>query len=401
MLMTEKPAVIGGKPVRDNFLVFGKPEITDDEINEITNVLKSGWLSTGPKAKEFEEKFKEYIGCGNAIALNSCTSALHLSLLCNGISKGDEVIVTPMTFAASVNVIEHVGATPIFVDIEKTSYNIDSNKIEEAITPKTKAIIPVHFAGLVCDMDKINKIAQDHNLLVVEDAAHAIGAEYKSKKIGSEENIACFSFYATKNLAAGEGGMITVNNDDLAEMIRIYSLHGLSKHAWQRFSKEGKKTYEVIYPGYKYNMQDLNAAIALCQLKKIDNYNAIRKNYAKLYIQEFENFDLLELPPMGDNIKRNVWHLFPILLNLDKLRITRDEFVNALFKENIGSGIHYKAVHLQPYYTQKYQSNKLQLKRAEYVSERTVSIPLQTTMTENDLYDVVNALKKILNYYKR
>ena len=399
--MEEKPAIAGGKSIRETYLVFGKPDIGVEEIKEITDVLKSGWLSTGPKTKAFEDKFREYIGCKHAIALNSCTSALHLSLLCNGITKGDEVIVTPMTFAATVNVIEHVGATPIFIDIEDTSYNIDADKIVDAITPKTKAIIPVHFAGLPCEMDKINEIAREHNLLVIEDAAHAIGAEYKSQKIGSGENTVCFSFYATKNLAAGEGGMITVSDDGLAEQIRVYSLHGLSKHAWQRFSKEGKKTYEVLYPGYKYNMQDLNAAIAFCQLKKIDNFNAIRQKYAKLYFQEFEDYTLLELPPAGDSMRKNVWHLFSILLNLNKLTITRDEFLDALHKENIGSGVHYTAVHLQPYYAHKYRMTKHQLKRAEDVSTRTVSIPLQTSMTQDDLFDVVHAVKRILNYYKR
>jgi dTDP-4-amino-4,6-dideoxygalactose transaminase len=396
----EKPSIAGGKPIRDAYLVFGRPDVGTEEINSVIEVLKSGWLSTGPKTKLFKEKFKEYVGCKHAIALNSCTSGLHLALLCSDIQQGDEVIVTPMTFAATVNVIEHVGATPIFVDIEEDSYNIDANKISEAITPKTKAIIPVHFGGLPCDMEMINKIANEHNLIVIEDAAHAIGAEYRSQKIGSGENQTCFSFYATKNLTAGEGGMITLSDDELADKIRLYSLHGLSKHAWQRFGKGKKKTYEVIFPGYKYNMQDLNAAIALCQLKKIDKLIDIRREYARLYFEEFENFKLLELPP-DDNNRKNVWHLFPILLRLENLTITREQFIEALHKENIGSGIHYVAVHLQPYY-QKYSVNqKLQLKRAEYVSERTVSIPLQTSMTREDLLDVVSGVKKILNYYRR
>ena len=398
-MIKEKPAIEGNKPIRDEYLVFGKPFIGEEEINEVNKVLRSGWISTGPMVKKFEEDIIKYIGCKHAVAVNSCTAALHLSLECMGIKKGDEVIVTPITFASTANVIEHVKAKPIFVDIEDNSYNIDAEKIRDALNPKTKAIMPVHFGGLPCDMDEIYEIANENNLIVIEDAAHAIGAEYKSQKIGSLGAPTCFSFYPTKNITAGEGGMVCLFDEDLATKIKIYSNHGLSKDAWLRFSKEGKKTYQVIYPGYKYNMQDINAAIGIHQLKRIDKLNKTREKYAKLYFEAFEDFDLIELPP--DKLDRtNAWHLFPILLKIDNLKISREDFINALDRENIGSGIHYIALHDQPYFKNKYGSIKKYI-RAEYVSKRTVSIPLQTSMSEDDLFDVVHAVKRILNYYRK
>ncbi len=396
----EKPVTEGGNPVRKDYLIFGKPEIRTEEIDEVVRVLKSGWLSTGPMVQELEEKISNYIGCKYTLAVNSCTAALHLSLICNEIGKNDEVIVSPLTFAASVNVIEHVGAKPKFVDVEKDSFNIDAEKIVESITPKTKAVMPVHFGGLPCDMDAINKIAYENELIVIEDAAHAIGAEFKSQKIGSQGNPTCFSFYPTKNITAGEGGVICLNDEDIAEMIKIYSNHGLSKHAWRRYSKEGEKTYNVIYPGYKYNMQDINAAIVTHQLDRIEEIIHMRKKYANSYFKAFKDLDLIELPPDKSD-RKNTWHLFPILLNLEKLRISRNEFMAALHEENIGSGIHYGAIHLQPYYKKKYGFNNGMFKRVEYISERTISIPFQTSMSEEDLFNVVSAVKKILYFYEK
>lgn len=395
-----KPAIDGGVPIRKEFLVFGKPYIGEEEIEEVIDSLRSGWIGTGPKVKIFENDIKNYIGCKHSIAVNSCTAALHLSLLCNGISKGDEVISTSMTFAATINVIEHVGAKPVFVDIEEDSYNIDAEKIQDAITSRTKAIIPVHFAGLPCQIDEIYKIAEENNIIVIEDAAHAVGAEFNSKKIGSNGNPTCFSFYPTKNITSIEGGMVCLNNDKISEDIKIYSNHGQDKSAWQRFEKGSKKTYDIIYPGFKYNMSDINAAIAIHQLKKIDQIINTRTNFAKIYFDAFENFDLIELPPNKKD-RKNVWHLFPILLNLEKLNLSNLEFINAMDKEGIGTGVHYKAIHEQPFYAKKYRYAKGSLKRTEYVSERTVSLPLQTSMNEEDLKDVIISVKKILNYYKK
>ena len=396
----QKPAIEGGKPIRDKYLVFGFPKIGQEEIDEVIKVLKSGWIGTGPKAKQFEENCKKYIGSKHAIAVNSCTAALHLSLVCNGIGKGDEVITSPMSFGSTVNVIEHVNAKPIFVDIEDDSYNINPDKIEEAITPRTKAIIPIHFGGLPCDMEKIYNIGKKYNLSIIEDAAHAIGAEFNSKKIGSYGNPTCFSFYPTKNITCIEGGLICLNDDALADKIRSYSLHGLSKDAWQRFNMDSKKTYEVLYPGYKYNLPDVNASIGIVQLSKIEEIIKIRTEFAKLYLEAFEDCEYIEIPPMKKG-RIHVWHLFSMLLVLEKLKISRNKFLEALHKENIGCGIHYKAIHTQPYYKNKYNIKKNIFKRSEYVSERTISIPIQVSMSEEDLFDVVKAIKRIINFYKK
>jgi dTDP-4-amino-4,6-dideoxygalactose transaminase len=396
----DTPVIEGGLPLREDYLLFGRPEIHDEEIDEVVNVLKSGWIGTGPKTKQFEEDMKSLLGCKHAIALNSCTSALHLCLLCSGIGPGDEVIVSPMTFAATVNVIEHIGAKPVFVDIDKSSFNMDPKKIENAITKQTKAILPVHFAGLPCDMDEINSIAKKRGLLVIEDAAHAIGAEYKGKKVGNGENPTCFSFYVTKNVTSAEGGMVTLNDDSLAEKIRIYSLHGLSKHAYQRFAKNASKTYEVLYPGYKYNMTDLNAAIVLHQLKRLKEVNLKRKSYFELYKKLLEDCDLIELPPDLPD-RKSSYHLFPILLRLDMLKIGKLEFMAAMDKENIGTSVHYNAIHLEPFYANKYGMRRGSCQRAEYVSDRTVSIPLQSSMSEKDVVCVSKAVIRLLEYYRK
>ena len=389
--MKEKTQQKGARMLERDYLVFGKPDIGPEEISAVTKVLKSGWLSTGPKVNEFENKFKEYIGCRNAIATNSCTAALHLSLLCNNIGIGDEVITTSMTFCATANAITHTGATPVFVDILDDCLNIDPDKIRELITKKTKAILPVHFGGSPCDMDEINQIAVENDLPVIEDCAHALGAFYKDRKIG-QENINCFSFYPTKNITTVEGGMVTTDDDKLAEKIRMYSLHGLSAHAWNRFGKEGKKKYKMLYPGYKYNMSDVNAAIGIEQLKKIDKYNLRREEYAGIYMTKLREFNLVELPYKFVN-RKSSWHLFPILIRLEKLNITRDELMMALHKKGIGTGIHYEAVHLQPHYRQlKYQK----LPRTEYVSERTISLPLQFTMTRDDVLYVADTVIDVL-----
>jgi len=396
----ELPAIEGGKPTRKEYLIFGKPQIGQEEIDEVIKVLKSGWIGTGPKVQEFEANYRKYIGSKYAVAVNSCTAALHLSLLCSGIGEGDEVITTPMTFGSTVNVIEHVRAKPVFVDIEEDSYNIDAEKIEAAITPRTKAIIPVHFGGLACNMDRIYDLAKKNNLLVIEDAAHAIGAEYRSNKIGSFGNPTCFSFYPTKNITTIEGGMVCLNNEELAEKIRIYSLHGQSKHAWQRYGSSEKRIYEFIYPGYKCNMPDVNAALGIIQLKKIEEFLLKRCKYANIYLKELNDCNLIELPPVKGN-RRHAWHLFSFLLKIDKLRISRIQFMQAMHKENIGTGVHYVALHQQSYYKNKYKFKDGMFKRAEYVSDRTISVPLQTSMSEGDIYDVIKATKKVLNYYKK
>lgn len=333
--------------MRKDFLLPFKPKIGKEEIAEVVDTLKSGWLTTGPKTKKFEEELKKYIGCKNIIALSSCTAALHLALATLGIKEGDEVITTPFTFVSTVNVILHQGAKPVFVDIGREDYCIDADKIEKAITKKTKAIMPVHYAGRPCQMDKISKIAKKHKLAVIEDAAHAIGSEYKNRKIGTMSDFTAFSFYAAKNLATAEGGALCVKNDKLAKIARILSLHGMSKDAWKRYSSDGSWYYEVVFPGYKYNMTDIQASLGLHQLKKLDGFISKKEKIAKLYEEAFKNMPQIVLPKPELSIKHS-WYLYPILINDKFLKINRNKFIEALKAENIGTSVHFIPVHMPP-----------------------------------------------------
>ncbi len=381
-------------PVRDSFLVFGQPLIGEEEIQEVVDTLRSGWLGTGPKVHKFEDDFKKYIGCKHAIALNSCTAGLFLALEVIGIKPEDEVITTPMTFAATANVIIHHSAKPVFVDIERDTMNIDPDKIESAITPKTKAIIPVHFAGRPCKMDEIMDIARCHNIWVIEDAAHATEAWYKDKKIGNIGDITVFSFYVTKNLVTGEGGMITTNNDDWAEEIRIKSLHGISKDAWKRYSAEGFQPYEVIYPGYKFNMMDIQAALGIHQLSRIEENLKVRERYWEKYNSAFADISELILPIEDNN--RHARHLYTILIKPEMLKIDRNQFISALKTENIGTGIHFSALHLHKYYREKFGYKRGDFPNSEFVSDRTISLPLSAKLKDEDVNDVITAVKKII-----
>ncbi len=321
-------SLTGKLRVRQNFLPFALPSIGDEEINEVIATLKSGWLTTGPKTKLFEKEFASYIGVRNALAVNSCTAGLHLALLACGIKPGDEVILPTMTFAATANVVIHCGAKPVLADVGD-DLNIKISEIERLITPKTRAIIPVHFAGQPCAMAEITALAKKHNLVVIEDSAHAVGATYRGKKIGTISPVTVFSFYPTKNMTTGEGGMVCTEDDELAEKIRILSLDGISKDAWKRYRKEGSWYYQILYPGFKYNMTDIQAAIGLCQLKKLDSFLAQRKHYAQIYTDAFRFVSEIILPPVASHSTHS-WHLYVILLKLESLRINRDQFIQAL-----------------------------------------------------------------------
>lgn len=392
------PAIFGGSPVRKNFLVFGSPKIGKEEIKEVVDSLKSGWIGTGPKVAKFEQMVAEYTGAKYAIALNSATAGMHLSLIACGIKPGDQVITTPMTFAATANVVEHIGATPVFADIKVDTMNIDPEEIEKKITKKTKAIIPVHMAGRPCDMTKIKKLARVYNLKIIEDAAHAFGTKYRNKMIGTIGDASAFSFYVTKNLITGEGGMVTTNDKKIADKIRIYSLHGMSKDAWKRYTDSGFKHYLIEVPGFKYNMMDLQAAIGIHQLIAFKQNQKRRREVWDFYNHAFKNLPLIR-PTDPEKNTEHAFHLYTILVDVDKLKATREEIQQALHGENIGLGIHFIALHLHPFYKNKYNLKRGDFPNSEFVSDRTISLPFSAKLTDKDSKDVVKAVKKVLKFY--
>jgi dTDP-4-amino-4,6-dideoxygalactose transaminase len=398
--MKAKPALGGGTPTRKSFLVFGRPQIKDREIREVTATLKSRWLSTGPKVRQFEKAFANYIGSKYAIALNSCTAGLSLALELAGVGKGDEVITSSLSFAATANVIVHRGARPVFADIDPATMNIAPEEIKQRITKRTKAIIPVHMAGRPCRMDQIMAIARKHDLVVIEDAAHAVEARYKGKKVGAIGDMTAFSFYATKNITTGEGGMLTTNKAAWAETARIMSLHGISKSAWTRYTEKGFRPYDILCAGYKLNMTDIQASLGLHQLARVESNLKVRQRYMRLYNAAFEKFPELTLFKEPKHM-RNACHLYIVLIDPRALKINRDTFVAALKAENIGTGIHFSAIHLSSFYRKRFGYKKGDLPHTEFVSDRTVSLPLSAELTKSDVNDVIAAVTKVLTYYRR
>ncbi|MFH1867825.1 MAG: aminotransferase class I/II-fold pyridoxal phosphate-dependent enzyme [Candidatus Omnitrophota bacterium] len=396
----QKPAISGGDPMRVDFLAFSLPTIGKEEEKELIDTLHSGWLTTGPKTHRLESMFKDYLGCKYAICVNSCTAALHLCLVSLGIKKGDEVITSPITWPSTANVIVHTGAKPVFADVNPKTMNIDPKRIEEKITKRTKAIIPVHMAGQPCEMDKIRKLAKKHKLYIIEDAAHAIGASYNERKIGTLSDFTCFSFYPIKNMTTIEGGLIATNNRKWAEDIRVLSLHGVTKDAWKRYSSSAKGHHDVIFPGFKYNMTDMQAALGLHQLPKLDKFIRQREHMVLQYNDAFSGMEEISVLDQIDNI-RHAHHLYIIVLNTEKLKITRDGFMDALRKENIGVGIHFRSLHIQPFYKNTYKFKDSDLPNAKHLSDRIISLPLYPGMSQYDLDTVVKAVKKIVAYYKK
>lgn len=384
------------KPKTKTFLPFHRPSLGKAEEREILDTLRSGWITTGPKTIEFEKRFARYIGCKHAIALNSCTAGLHLALVALGIGEGDEVITSPITFPATANVIIHQKARPVFVDVEPDTLNIDPDKIEASITPRTKAIIPIHFAGHPCDMDRILSIAKRYNLAIIEDAAHAIEAKYHQQKIGTIGNFTSFSFYATKNITTGEGGMLTTNNDEFADKIRILRLHGISKDAWKRYGSEGYKHWDVIYPGYKYNMFDIQAALGLHQLKKIERFWKIRKTYVEMYDDAFKSIPEIILLSRRPHIKHS-YHLYVILVKNEDLKVDRDTIMNLIQSEGVGIGIHFRSLHLHPFYRRTFHFKRGDFPNAAYASERVISLPLYPALQEKDVRRVIKVVKKVIS----
>lgn len=379
--------------VRDTFLPVGKPVLDEKEVEAVSAVLRSGWLTTGPSVKAFEEGMKEYVGAKHAVGLTSCTGGLHISLSALGIGKGDEVIVPTYTFAATGHVIDWVGAKPILVDVEKDTFNIDPKKAEAAITARTKAIMLVHFAGHSCDMDAFMVLAKKHNLYIIEDAAHAIGTSYKGKKIGTFGISTVFSFYATKTITTGEGGMLTTNDEEFGKKIKRYSYFGVDKDAFNRYSDKGTWYYEIIDLGYKYNMDNIQGAMGVEQLKKIGGFLEQKKKLVQRYNKLLKDVKGVTTP-IEKPYTTHSWHLYPILL--DPQVMDRDTFILKLREQNIGTSVHFIPLHLHPYYQRVHGHKKGDFPNAEYIYEREVSLPLFAGMSEKDVDDVVDAIKNIL-----
>ena len=382
--------------MRTHFLPFHSPDLGDEELKAVEGVLRSGWLTTGSRVRQFESDFAQRIGIRHAIAVNSCTGALHLGLDTVGVREGDEVIVPTMTFAATAEVVHYFKARPVLVDCLEGTLNLDPDLVQRSITSKTKAIIPVHFGGHACDMDGILEIAREHGLRVVEDAAHAFPAEYKGQMIGTVGDLTCFSFYSTKTITTGEGGMITTQNDEYADRIRMMSLHGINADAWTRHTERGSWYYEILYPGYKYNMTDIAASIGIHQLKKCDRFWKIRRQFSEMYNDGFSNMPEIDIiHPQVDH--QHAWHLYVIQLNLDRLRISRGKFIELLREENIGASVHFIPLHLHPFYRDSYGFKAGNFPNALEIYDRIVSLPLYAKMNDRDIGDVIEAVRKIVS----
>jgi dTDP-4-amino-4,6-dideoxygalactose transaminase len=386
--------------IRESFLPFALPDIGDDEVREVTEALRSGWLTTGPKTKEFERQFAAAVGAKHAVAVNSCTAALHLALEAANVRPGDEVITTPYTFAASAEVIRYFDAKPVLVDVDPESLNIRPDLIEPAVTAKTKAIVPVHIAGAAADLDPILDVARRHGLTVIEDAAHSFPTQYKGRMIGSVGDCTCFSFYATKTITTGEGGMIVTNDDAIAERCRIMSLHGISKDAWKRYTAEGSWYYEIVAPGFKYNMTDVAAALGLAQLRKAERMFRRREQIARAYSEAFSAMAELQVPSVPAH-STHAWHLYMLRLRLERLSIDRAKFVERLRERNIGVSVHFIPLHVHPYYREKYgyAPEDFPVAYGEYLRE--ISLPIYPAMSDDDVDSVVAAVADIAAAHRR
>lgn len=394
--MDETAAATTAEP----FLPFALPGIGQEEIDEVVDTLRSGWLTGGPKVRTFEEGFRDVTGASHAVALSSCTAGLHLGLLAAGIGPGDEVITTPLTFAATVNVVLHVGATPVLADIRDDDYNIDPDEVERRITPRAKALMPVHYGGQPARMEELLALARDRGLRVIEDAAHALGARYRDRPIGAIGDAAVFSFYPIKNITTGQGGMLTSDNGELAERVRLLSLHGLSKTAWDRYSDKGSAVYQVLAPGFNYAMTDIQAAIGIHQLDRLEGFQARREHLARRYDELLADVPEVIRPAVRDDVV-HAWHLYPIRLELDRLRTSREEFIEELRLRGIGTSVHFIPIHFHPHFR-----DALGLRPGDYpVSEAVyagmISLPLYPRMEDTDVERVATAVHDIVEQGRR
>lgn len=395
----DRLAIEGGKPVRKTYLPYGRQWIDDEDIEEVIETLKSDYITTGPKIREFEEKVAAYTGTKYAVAISNGTAALHAACFAAGIGYGDEVITTPMTFAASANCILYCGAKPVFADIDPQTYNIDPEDIKRKITSKTKAIIPVHYTGQPVDIDEINKIAKQYGLIVIEDGAHALGAEYKGKKVGSQSDMMTLSFHPVKHITTGEGGMVLTNSKDFYEKLKLFRAHGITRDENLLTKNEGPWYYEQQYLGYNYRMTDIQAALGISQMNKLNNFLELRRKYAQMYNDAFKDIEELIIPYQLPYTNSS-WHIYVLQLRLEKLKVGRREVYEALLKENIGVNVHYIPIYYHPYY-QRLGYKKGLCPNAEHLYERIITLPLFPKMTEEDINDVIEAVKKVINYYKK
>lgn len=387
-----QPATTTG---RSAVLVFGSPLIEAAEIAEVTHAMQTGWLGTGPKVRKFEEMFAQYKGSPYAVALNSCTAALHLSLLAIGVRPGDEVLVPAMTFVATANAVIHAGGRPVLVDCERETQNISPDDLARKITSRTRAVIPVHFAGRPCKMDEILALARKHRMKVIEDCAHAIETEYHGKHAGTFGDLGCFSFYVTKNIVTGEGGMVITRRKAYAERIKVLGLHGMSKDAWRRFSDAGYKHYQVVDAGFKYNMMDIQAAIGIHQLPRVNRYWQRRQQIWQRYNAAFADLPVV-LPRDPEPNTRHAFHLYTLLLDSQRCKMRRDVFLQKMTEARIGVGVHYIALHLHPFYRKTFGYRRGDFPNAEWISDRTVSLPLSPKLSDQDVDDVIRAVRAIL-----
>lgn len=381
---------------RDQYLVFGSPSIGDEEINEVVASMKTGWLGTGPKVMRFQEDFAAYRGAPHAVAVNSCTAALHLSMLASNIAPGDEVITTPLTFCATVNAIIHAGATPVLADVDPRTMNIDPEQVRSKITARTKVILPVHFAGRPCEMDALCAIAKEHGLMIIEDCAHAIETEYHGQKAGLFGDYGCFSFYVTKNITTAEGGMILTREQTNAARIRTLALHGMSQDAWKRFSDEGYNHYQVVEAGFKYNMTDLQAAIGIHQLRKVSEFWERRQQLWRYYNEAFADLPIdLPADPAPDTV--HGYHLYTVLIDESRAGISRDAFLSAMHARKIGTGVHYLSIPEHRYYQERFGWRPDDYPNALRIGRQTASLPLSPKVSDSDAEDVVAAVETCLS----
>lgn len=383
-----------------DIIEFAVPTIGKDEIEEVVDTLKSGWITMGRKTKMFEEQFASYIGTKHAISVNSATSGLHLALDCCGIKEGDEVILPVMTFVATAEAVEYLGAKPVFVDCDEKTFNINIDDVRRKITDKTKAVIPVHMAGQPADILDIVKIAEEAGIKTIEDAAHALPSKIDGKIIGGIGDVTVFSFYATKTLTTGEGGMITTDDDDIANNIQIKRLHGMDRDAWKRYDNSGSWEYDVTMLGYKYNMTDIAASMGIHQLRKVNLFRDRREYIAQRYTDAFSKIDGIATPFIKDNIQHS-WHLYIIKLDIDNLLISRNDFMNELKKNKINTSVHFKPLHMFSYFKNKYGYKNADFPNASFLFDRIVSLPIYPSMTEEDIKYVIDTITTVVSMNKK